>query len=63
MVPMTSLRDASPAVIRLSDYRAPAWRVSHVELTFDLGIDSTEVPARLQLQRAADRAEPLRLDD
>ncbi|MBS0211884.1 MAG: aminopeptidase N [Proteobacteria bacterium] len=34
----------------LSDYRAPAWRVLHVELAFDLDADATEVVSRLHLQ-------------
>jgi len=56
--------NASPlqaeAPVRLADYRPPAWRVRHVELTFDLGIDETLVGARLHLRR--ERDEPLRLD-
>jgi len=50
------------APIRLSDYRAPAWRVETVELDFDLGIDTTEVSARLLLRRDPDQDAPLRLD-
>jgi aminopeptidase N len=46
--------------VRLADYRPPAWRVSHVELVFDLGIDETRVHSRLTLAR--DRDEPLFLD-
>ncbi|WP_114239507.1 aminopeptidase N [Dyella sp. C9] len=59
---MTTRSDASPTLIRLSDYRAPAWRVSQVELTFDLGIDATEVTSRLQLAGTPHPHEPLRLD-
>ncbi|MBS0457533.1 MAG: aminopeptidase N [Proteobacteria bacterium] len=33
----------------LSDYRAPAWRVTHAELTFELDADATQVTARLHL--------------
>ncbi|HET6907313.1 MAG TPA: aminopeptidase N [Rhodanobacteraceae bacterium] len=47
-------------VVRLADYRPPAWRVEHVELTFDLGIDETLVGARLHLR--CERDEPLWLD-
>ena len=46
--------------IRLADYRPPAWRVTQVEITFDLGIDETRVHSRLTLAR--DRDEPLYLD-
>jgi aminopeptidase N len=46
--------------VRLADYRPPAWRVSHVELVFDLGIDTTRVHSKLTL--ACDRDEPLFLD-
>jgi aminopeptidase N len=51
---------AAPATIRLADYRPPAWRVTEVELVFDLGIDETRVHSRLTLAR--DRDEPLRLN-
>ncbi|RDI96928.1 aminopeptidase N [Dyella solisilvae] len=59
---MTNRSDASPTLIRLSDYQAPAWRVSRVELTFDLGIDATEVTSRLQLACDPTGPAPLRLD-
>jgi aminopeptidase N len=55
----TQTRSADTTV-RLADYRPPAWRVSHLELVFDLGIDETRVRSRLRLAR--DRDEPLRLD-
>ncbi|TAM96293.1 MAG: aminopeptidase N [Rhodanobacteraceae bacterium] len=48
------------STVRLADYRRPAWRVTQVELKFELGIDETLVHSRLTLAR--DRAEPLRLD-
>ncbi|TAN02968.1 MAG: aminopeptidase N [Rhodanobacteraceae bacterium] len=48
------------ATVRLADYRPPAWRVTHVELRFELGIDATLVHSKLALAR--DRDEPLRLD-
>ena len=57
---MNTSPQQADAPIRLADYRPPAWRVEHVELTFDLGIDETLVSARLHLRR--DRDEPLRLD-
>src|SRR3984957_734778 len=50
------------ALIRLSDYRAPAWRVETVELDFDLGIDATELSARLLLRCDPTQKLPLRLD-
>ena len=59
---MNALREQTPALIRLSDYRAPAWRVETVELDFDLGIDATELSARLLLRRDPAQALPLRLD-
>ncbi|MHA6206299.1 aminopeptidase N [Dyella soli] len=59
---MNTRNDAAPVLIRLSDYRAPAWRVSQVNLSFDLGIDDTVVSSRLHLQRDATLQEPLRLD-
>jgi aminopeptidase N len=59
---MNNRRDDSPALVRLSEYRAPAWRVSEVELTFDLGIDTTEVTSRLRLLRDPAQDTPLRLD-
>ncbi|HEX7326257.1 MAG TPA: aminopeptidase N [Rhodanobacteraceae bacterium] len=56
--------DLAPATatlpVRLADYRPPAWRVTAVELVFDLGIDATRVHSRLTLAR--DRDEPLFLD-
>ena len=55
---MTTPSDASPTLIRLSDYRAPAWRVERVELAFDLGIDTTEVTSRLHLRRDPAQQEP-----
>jgi aminopeptidase N len=59
---MSARPENTPAPIRLGDYRAPAWQVDTVELSFDLGIDSTEVAARLHLRHDPGRDEPLRLD-
>ena len=47
-------------VIRLSDYRAPDWRVSDVEMEFDLAIETSEVRTRLTLHGTPGR--PLVLD-
>jgi len=53
-----------PLIIQRSDYRAPDWRVEHIELEFDLISDATLVTARLGVQRSpnADAAAPLELD-
>ena len=59
---MHALSEQVPALIRLNDYRAPAWRVETVELDFDLGIDASELFARLLLRRDPAQITPLRLD-
>jgi len=59
---MSARDQLSTPTIRLSDYRAPAWRVERVELEFELGIDVTEVASRLLLRRDPAQDEPLRLD-
>ncbi len=59
---MHALPQQPSASIRLSDYRAPAWRVETVELDFDLGIDASEVTAGLLLRRDPTQDAPLRLD-
>ncbi|WP_109126235.1 aminopeptidase N [Dyella sp. C11] len=59
---MTLRNDVSAPLIRLSDYRAPAWHVTKVELAFDLGIDSTEVTSRLHFKRDPAQTSPVRLD-
>ncbi|MFC5524189.1 aminopeptidase N [Rhodanobacter ginsengisoli] len=59
---MQTLSEQAPALIRLSDYRAPAWRVETVALDFDLGIDASELCARLLLRRDPAQDAPLRLD-
>lgn len=53
---MTDSGPSGQTVILLSDYRAPAWRITHADLAFDLGAEATEVHARLQLQ--PDPAQP-----
>ena len=57
---MSDRSEAPTTPIRLADYRPPAWSVEHVELSFDLGIDRSEVEATLTLERHA--VEPLRLN-
>ena len=59
---MNALSEQAPALIRLDDYRPPAWRVETIELDFDLGIDASEVVARLLLRRDPAQTTPLRLD-
>ncbi|WP_426701703.1 aminopeptidase N [Rhodanobacter sp. Col0626] len=59
---MHALSPQTPSLIRLSDYRTPAWRVETVELDFDLGIDASELSARLLLRRDPTQDAPLRLD-
>jgi aminopeptidase N len=59
---MNASQEHAPAVIRLADYRAPAWRVESIELAFDLDIDTSEVSARLLLRRDPAQDLPLRLD-
>lgn len=57
-----SLESSKPVVL-LRDYRPPAWRITGVELEFDLDPAATTVAARLVVERdPAQPAEPLRLD-
>lgn len=59
------LRDAQgePVAIRREDYRAPAYWIDTVDLTFDLDPTKTRVLNRMRLRRNPDvPAEPLRLD-
>lgn len=50
-------------IIRLEDFRPPAWRMETVELTFDLDVEQTLVSARLVLiQDPAQDSINLRLD-
>jgi aminopeptidase N len=60
---MPDSRPDGHADIYLSDYRSPAWRITHAELRFDLDADATEVSARLQLKPDPEQpGEPLVLD-
>ena len=52
----------APQVVRLEDYRPPAWLIPEVELTFDLDAAATRVTARLTVTRNGAHAEPLLLD-
>ena len=52
----------SPAILR-ADYRAPAWRLPHIGLVFELGAERTVVEAELRLEPdPAQRSAPLVLD-
>src|SRR5579875_702790 len=53
---------AANGVIRLVDYRPPAWRVTRAELLFDLDPGATLVHSKLALQRDPAQHAPLRLD-
>ncbi|MEQ6915967.1 aminopeptidase N [Halomonas aquatica] len=46
---------SEPQPIYLSDYRPPAYRVTHAELTFDLDPAATRVKARLHVERHPQR--------
>ncbi|PWK82108.1 aminopeptidase N [Fulvimonas soli] len=59
---MPARNDAAPLPIRLRDYAPPPWRVVQAELDFELGIDASEVGARLHLARDPAQDAPLRLD-
>ena len=57
---MTAAAGAKPTVF-LRDYRAPAWRVSDVELVFDLDPAATIVAAKLDVGADPDQPRaPLR---
>ncbi|WP_077001337.1 aminopeptidase N [Variovorax sp. KK3] len=54
---------AEPVAIRREDYRAPAYWIDTVDLTFDLDPAKTRVLNRMRLRRNPEvAAEPLRLD-
>ncbi len=60
---MNRAEDNLKPTIHLADYRPSAWRVDHVELEFDLDVESTAVLTRLHVRRDATiAAQPLRLD-
>ncbi len=57
------MKNPSPQTIRLSDYKAPSFWVSTIDLTFELGDEYTDVCARTNLHRNNDGpAGPLVLD-
>ncbi len=51
------MKDAAPSMVLLSEYRAPDWRVEHLDLRFDLDPGETRVEARIRVRRA-DGTEP-----
>ena len=56
---------AAPEAVRLADYRAPDYSAERIDLTFDLGEETTRVGARISFRAAAsDKAgrRPLVLD-
>ncbi|RED48018.1 aminopeptidase N [Aestuariispira insulae] len=54
--------DTNPPVIRLQDYTAPAYRLRHVEMVFDLDPESTLVTTTMAVTRLAGMEVPLELD-
>ena len=48
------MKTSAPQTIRLEDYKPPAYWVSTIDLTFDLGDDHTDVTARTNLHRNND---------
>ena len=53
---------AAPVPVRREDYRPPDWRVSRIELEFDLGAERTRVRSRLTVERNGSHGRPLVLD-
>ncbi|WP_066700741.1 aminopeptidase N [Sphingobium amiense] len=62
MADIIAPQTASPAVIRRSDYRPPAWLVPDIELDFALDPARTQVRATLTVERNGAHDGPLRLD-
>ncbi|MEP6510500.1 MAG: aminopeptidase N [Dokdonella sp.] len=59
---MNDAAGVKPTVF-LRDYRAPAWRITHVALEFDLDAHETCIAARLVLEQDPQQTDaPLRLD-
>src|SRR5574337_431343 len=59
---MHAVSEQDPALIRLRDYRAPAWQVETIEIEVDLGIEASEISTRLRLRRDPAQTAPLQLD-
>jgi aminopeptidase N len=45
------MKDAQPRIVRLAEYRPPAWLVEHTALRFELYEEQVQVLARLELVR------------
>ncbi len=56
------MRTETPPLVKLADYRPPAFLIDETHLDFDLAPSATRVKARLHLRRNGDNTEPLRLD-
>jgi aminopeptidase N len=56
------MRTETPPLIRLADYRPPAYLIETIDLDFRLEPRATRVKATLAVRRNGDHAEPLRLD-
>jgi aminopeptidase N len=56
------MRTDTPHLIRLVDYRPPAFLVDEVSLDFDLRPSATRVKAKLSVRRNGEHTEPLVLD-
>src|SRR5690625_6033884 len=53
-----SARDAQPKAIRLRDYRAPDYLIDRTHLRVDIGSETTQVSAQLNLRRNPAAAAP-----
>src|SRR5690625_7054085 len=53
-----SARDAQPKAIRLRDYRAPEYLIDRTHLRVDIGSETTQVSAHLNLRRNPAAAAP-----
>ena len=53
---------APPPVIRREDYRPPDWLVPEIRIAFDLDAGTTQVRARLELERSGSHDRPIRLE-
>ena len=55
---------ASPETVYAADYKKPAYQISRVDITFDLGLNHTEITAEMRVRREPDTAAgtPLCLD-
>lgn len=51
--------DSAPQTIYLKDYQAPLFRIHTTDLHFDLAEDSTQVTAKLDIERVGEHSEPL----